>query len=117
MARGGAVLHAARSSARLRAFHLHGQRLTPLRAKGRWRIRVTLLKERSGYHTVGAEAAKVSPQLAPGDEHAGDLRVADGDRPDHALRHRALLVFVFERDLLTGADRGAQRRHVDRVGA
>jgi hypothetical protein len=87
----------------------------PFRSKRGGRIGIALLEERSRYHAIGAEAAEVGPQLAPRDQHARDLRVADGHRPDRALRDRALLVLVLERDLLAGADRGAQRGHVDGV--
>src|SRR5450432_832524 len=65
---------------------------------------------------VGAEAAKIPPQFAPGGENPHRFVVADRDRPNRAFGVAALFVAVAQRDLLALVNLRPCPRHVDAVG-
>ncbi len=76
---------------------------------------VALLQEGRRGDAVGAEGAEVAAQLAPGDEVADAVEIADRHRPGDALGRPALLVIVAERDLLALVDPAANLGEVDAV--
>src|SRR5262249_59394590 len=79
-------------------------------------FRISLVEIGRFHHAVGAEAAEIAAQLAPGREQAHRLEIADRDRPDRALAIAALLVAIAQGDFLAFVDLRAGAHHVHAVG-
>src|SRR5579872_2404044 len=79
---------------------------SPLWEKDPWNLPTAAPRLRVAHlgHSVSAEAAEIGAQLAPGDDQAHRLMIADGERPDGALADPGLFVAIGERDLAAAAD-------------
>ena len=64
---------------------------------------------------VGPEVAEILAQLAPGDQQASSVQIADGDGPDDAFGRALLLVAILKAHLLAGVDAGANLGQVERI--
>src|SRR3546814_13461334 len=59
---------------------------------------------------------EILPKLAPGNDHAADIEIADRNRPDGSLADAALFVLIADGNLAARPDSVAQRDHVDPIG-
>src|SRR5436309_1789979 len=87
----------------------------PAGAELRGAARDRRVEERVAGDAIEAEGAEAGAQLAPGDDDASRVAIADHQRPDRALGGAALLVGIVEAQLAAGADPGAQLGDVDAV--
>src|SRR6267378_1808021 len=81
--------------------HLALQRFQPpppFRPQNARPLGIALVEKPGSRHPVRAEASEVLAQLAPGDQVADGLHVADRHRPDDTLALAALLVAIAQRD-------------------
>src|SRR3546814_10428492 len=59
--------------------------------------RVAFLGKFCVANAVGAEMPEILPKLAPGNDHAADIEIADRNRPDGSLADAALFVLIADR--------------------
>src|SRR3546814_20689842 len=78
--------------------------------------RVAFLGKFCVANAVGAEMPEILPKLAPGNDHAADIEIADRNRPDGSLADAALFVLIADGNLAARPDSVAQRDHVDPIG-
>src|SRR6267142_1794043 len=101
------------------AGHLALRRLQPpppFCSQGARPLGIAVVEKPGSRHPVRAEASEVLAQLAPGDQVADSLHVADRHRPDDALALAALLVAIAQRDLPTSMYLAAHTRHIEAIG-
>src|SRR3546814_17736592 len=60
--------------------------------------RVAFLGKFCVANAVGAEMPEILPKLAPGNDHAADIEIADRNRPDGSLADAALFVLIADGD-------------------